>query len=250
MDVLTGWQIPVNGSPEVVSFDAHVSQEQFCLWRTDLPSDPEMAESQLQQAEGQLAAVEAALEDVPERIENLVKRAQVQKQGGLAFDAAPLQPPEADLLRWLAAETGEGQVSFGQEYALDQDWQNAWQRFQRELGRVMQLVVYYAWVETQVQGQLLGRTVLRWSGDLDTLWQGAITPDQAGLHYRSLALAVAARNLRLRMVLLSTQNAAKLAGLLASPAGAVLALPAVWKFIEQVLAELERYKKIEHQDRA
>jgi hypothetical protein len=246
MDILTGWQIPSDSSDEVISFDTGTVQEQVCIWRTDLPADPEMAHLQLQQSEEQLVAAEDALRDVPERIENLVKRAKAQGQGGLAFDTVALEPPEAELWRWLAVESGDGGVSYSLDYGLSQEWQNAREGFQRELARVLQLVVYYAWVETQVQGRLVVRSVLRWSGDMDTLWQGAVTPGQAGLHRRSLAVAVASRNLMLRTVLLTTQNAAKLATLLATPGGVVLALPAVWRFINQVLAELDQYKTMKN----
>jgi hypothetical protein len=93
----------------------------------------------------------------------------------------------------------------------------------------------------------VARSVLRWSGDLDTFWGEAIVPEQAGLHRRSLAVAVSSRNLMLRTILLAAQNAARLAALLATPAGAVMAIPAVWKFINQVLEEVEGHQRVKNQ---
>ena len=95
-----------------------------------------------------------------------------------------------------------------------------------------------AWVETTQGGRMLGRSALGWSGDLETIYQVETNPDQVGLHQRSLAAAVKTRHTVLRTFIFTAQGAAKLAAMISAPGGLLLALPAVWKFANQALAEI------------
>ncbi|MEJ2267272.1 MAG: hypothetical protein P8X95_27830 [Anaerolineales bacterium] len=51
----------------------------------------------------------------------------------------------------------------------------------------------------------------------------------------------------LRTFIVTTQGAAKLSILLATPGGAILALPAAWKYVNQILAELEKIRDLKTQ---
>ena len=94
---------------------------------------------------------------------------------------------------------------------------------------------------------MLARTVVGWTGDLDTLWEQYLRPEQIDLHRRSLNLAITSRAAMLRTFIVTTQGAAKLSILLATPGGAILALPAAWKYVNQILAELEKIRDLKTQ---
>jgi hypothetical protein len=93
------------------------------------------------------------------------------------------------------------------------------------------------WVESEMEGRFLGRTAASWTGDMDTVWPEDVRPDQAALHQRALTLALASRDTMIRTVIIVASCAAKLSMAMATPGGAILALPAVWDFINRVMAE-------------
>jgi hypothetical protein len=105
-------------------------------------------------------------------------------------------------------------------------------------------VTHFAWVETRQGDLLIGRSVVGWSGDLDTLWRPGLTTEQRELHRRSLHQALASRNILLHAVVVTVRSAAKLAVLLTTPGGALLALPVAWKFVKEIMADIEKYKLI------
>jgi hypothetical protein len=72
---------------------------------------------------------------------------------------------------------------------------------------------------------------------MDTVWSEDVRPDQAALHQCALALALASRDTMIRTFIIAARGAAKLSMAMATPGGAILALPAVWDFINRVTAE-------------
>jgi hypothetical protein len=91
---------------------------------------------------------------------------------------------------------------------------------------------------------LLARTAVGWSGDSDTIWASGINPQQSELHRRALNTAVRSKLLRVRIFSTVGSGAAKLAVLFTTPAGAVLALPAAWKFVTEILQQIKDYQKL------
>jgi hypothetical protein len=64
------------------------------------------------------------------------------------------------------------------------------------------------------------------------------------LHLQALRLAVRSRLLRLQLFATVTGGAARLSLLLASPAGAWLALPAAWKYVTEILNQIQTYQTL------
>ena len=155
--------------------------------------------------------------------------------------------PEASALELLAQAQALEQgrpVSFGVEGFASEAWEKARDEFEAFLGQLQREVLNLAWVETSAGTLLLARTVVGWSGDSDTLWAGDATPEQKQLHRRALATAVKSRLLRLRIFSTVTSGAAKLALLFTTPAGAVLALPAAWKYVNEILQQVKTYQTV------
>jgi hypothetical protein len=124
--------------------------------------------------------------------------------------------------------------------------EEVYQRFDADLNRLLRLITHFAWVETVIGEFLIARTIVSWDGDAGTVWGGGLKVREYQNHVRSLEQALASRNIILHAVIVTVQSAAKLAVLLATPGGAVLALPLVWKFVKQILADVERYQNLQN----
>jgi hypothetical protein len=219
------------------------------VWRVNLPEDETEAELALSQAEAQLLASESSLDQVPARLEALTSAA--PRGGGVSFDISSFSvedgSPEASALDLLAQAQAIEQgrpVSYGLEGLASEAWEHARDQFEAFLGQIQREVLNLAWVETSSGTLLLARTVVGWSGDSNTLWSAETTPGQRQLHRRALTAAVKSRLLRIRIFSTVTGGAAKLALLFTTPAGAVLALPAAWKFVNEILKEIKAYQTL------
>lgn len=253
--VFENWQIPSEGAVgEEVSFGPEGGSapvETAPTWRLDLPADPALAGEQLSRAEAQVAAAEQALETIPAQLDDLVRRARGSTAGSIAFGPIPaagasdraFSQDERELLAWVAA-ADPSQVYFSAPGAPTGELVQVGGEIQQAVERLLQLLLHLAWVETQVQGELAARTVVGWTGDLGTAWELALTEDLFSLHQRALRLALASRLIMLRTLIVVTQGAVKLSALIAAPGGAFLALPAAWKYVNRVLAELKNYTEI------
>jgi hypothetical protein len=235
------WQ-PVPQASDL-SFEAAPS-EQVTVWSLDLPADPEQAAATLAQAEAQLQATQALLDEAPVRLEAFAAR--LQSGAGEQFDLestgeVSIGTAEAALLPWIDA-LDPGQVSFAGEGLSRGDVSDAIAELRQAVDRLLGQVLHLARVETRQQGTLLASSLVDWTGDLDTAWKPAVSPEEQILHQRSLALALKARIALLRIIMTTAQGAAKIAALIAAPGGALLALPAAWKYVQQLLSAVSEVK--------
>lgn len=97
-----------------------------------------------------------------------------------------------------------------------------------------------AWVETRIQGELAARSLLGLGGDVRTVCRPGLGPRGAGLHRDGVRLVVGSRVAFLRVVACVTRGAVAISVRLALPGGPVLALPVAWRFVQRVLAEVDR----------
>ena len=234
---------------EAVSFDIQSTEMTGpSVWRIDLPADPQAARGQLNQRSAFLQQSYLALESAPDKADHLVRTARSTAGGEISFDASKgeaLAAPEHEALRLLSIlESGHEEVSFGAGATAGDELERSEDRFRLAVERVIHLVSHLAWVETQVEGSLLGRSIVGWSGDMQTLWSEGVTEEVYWMHQRSLSQAMQSRLIQIHALVVTTQSAAKLAVLLTNPAGAILALPVAWKLVEQLLADIEKYQQI------
>lgn len=253
LEVLQLWQPAPPSAPEGVSFGV-ASTAQVSRWRLDLSADLQSAQSRLFALETQARGAQSQLSRVPTRLDRLVQQTTSSSVAGVSFGASPitesgsdraLPQPEADLLRLVSQTRGE-QVSYGLGQMPAVDLGQIGDQFRHALSRFFQLLTHLAWVETQLQGQLLGQTVVSWTGQTGTVWAAGLVPDQRALHQRNYALALASRLTLLRTMVIATQGAAKIGVLLgmSGGVGAVAALPVAWRYVSQILAEIQRYQEV------
>jgi hypothetical protein len=143
----------------------------------------------------------------------------------------------------MLRELQDPSVSFGLGEQFAGGWKQAIQQFQVLVDRLLQVVAHYAWIETFGEEQLLGQTSVSWTGNIETVWRVGLDTSQEALHQRTLALALASRITWIHMFILAARGAITLSILLTTPVGPVLILPAVWKFMTQVLEEYREHQK-------
>ncbi|MEI8308916.1 MAG: hypothetical protein WCF99_17770 [Chloroflexales bacterium] len=216
-----------------VSFSAGAAPEMGSpVWRVSLPSDPQAAREALSEAGRGLRAQEAALDLAQARIKRVAS-------GGVSFAAGRTPAPEMELMGLMgeirAAESGAS--SFGLRESLSSGWSEAEEKFRAFSAQVHETLTNYAVVETQVELVLIGRTSVGWTGDVRSLMVSNLSPEQADLHRSTLALALESRTAMLRTFTTVLRGAAIVATMISSPVGAAAALPAAWKFIDQLLTD-------------
>jgi len=238
-EVLGLWAVVPQLSDDIsASVAASAGVDDSPVWRANYTKEPGSAEASLTMREARLNASKKGLDNVPDRLNRLMETQPAAFDFGLRSPEETSAKPEAELLALLQEiqESGAG-VSFGIGEKFPFGWEQAFHQFMGILDRVCRFIACYARVETRVEEHLLAQTTISWTGDVNTAWKAEPTPDQVRLHQRTLALALQSRDTLLRTVWMAAQLAVKLSALLSTPGGVILALPAVWRFIHQVLAE-------------
>jgi hypothetical protein len=247
-EVLDLWT-PVPGrSLEAMAFDAPAgaTAESEPIWRADYPAEPDLIEKHLNEARKSLDAADVAVAVAPARLDAFVS----QGQAGVAFAVPGLDArsaePEGELSLLLGELRGDGlMVSFDPNDPHAGKLDQAVQSFQAFTDRLNRMIGHLAWVETRVEGRLVGRTAVSWTGDVDTRVLEQLEAERVRLHHQTLELALASRRTMLRTSSLVISSAVKLSVLLATPGGIVLALPAVLRFIRLLRKELKSSTKNE-----
>jgi len=238
-DGLSGWEFLSIPSPDPLSFSLQAESSQTVpVWQVDLPPDLNQADKLISQQEKRVREMAAALESIPQRIDQMMIQGHLSEDGIKSFDAGstPLLAPEDELLHLLEAiDAQEKPHSFSSVKSLSGEFVETGEQFQAASQRLLRLFSHFAWIDTLVQGRLLGHTEVGWTGSLHTAWAEDLNEAQMNLHQRNLATALASRNASMRILTISMKTALKLSVLLASPGGALLALPVAWKFVNQIL---------------
>jgi hypothetical protein len=243
------------------------------VYQVILPGDPSAADQALAAQEERIQLSSRALDAVPGRLDAFIERQQAAAQPPaegerVHFGAGEVPPetrrvepvetgPEADLLGLLdeaeAAAPSTGMVQFGiVDEALSPALREAQEKFNALMEQIKREVLHFAWVETRrveavetgAGGEALARSTVGWSGDTVTVWLEETDQAQAELHKRTLRYAVASRALKMRMGFVITTGASKIAILLTTPGTQALALPVVYKFVTQVLAQVREYQAL------
>jgi hypothetical protein len=76
-----------------------------------------------------------------------------------------------------------------------------------------------------------------WTGQVGTVLALGVLPDQAVLHQRTLRLALQSRLTLLQTFATVTRGAGIVLTMASSPAGALMALPAAWRFLKDLFHE-------------
>jgi hypothetical protein len=250
------WELPPAAPPNLAELAKGVAfglpeapeEQPMPIWRIDLPADEAMAARQIQHALDQVLARQAQLDALPAHFDRLAIQAEavdVSAKDASTVGASYAVPETADAdaeliaaLAQISSAPAKGAISFGLAERISSGWEQVNEQFQAFADRLQRTLVHLAWVETRQEGKLIGQTVVGWSGDCDTVWGAAVTPGQMALHHQSLETALQSRVTLLSTFTTAVQGAVKLSVLLTTPGGIILALPTVWRYINQVLSVL------------
>ena len=240
-DPLGLWSVPPD---DVVSFSAGATApSEEPTWRIELPESPEEAQAILA---GQIQASELANRDLASVNRDLTH---IGRTEAVSFSTSdPLLAQKSNLLATLDAFQSPVSAASAIQYGLfsrkdkkkeseDRESQQQWLAF---VDRVQRTVANYARIETAMAGRDVGHTAVGWTGDFATTWQPNVTRGMMHTHQQSVHLALGARIALIRIVSVVATGAAGLAVKAAIPGGQVLLLPAIWKFVRDVLAELRK----------
>lgn len=203
------------------------------VWRADLAADPVAAARAQDEAGRRIARADAAREDAIRRLSAFVADARRDAV------TAPPGSPEDDLAATLRTLTAGGEpVAFGIPGDIADRWRGLVDAFRVSMERLERLLAGQVLVETSIAGEVASRSVVELDGDLVTVWRGTPEATLVSLHRRSLANALASRQTALRTLVTLLRGAALVAtvpAILGTPAGFLLVVPAVWRFISGVI---------------
>ncbi len=217
------------------------------VWRTRLPPDPARAEQDLRQSNQHHSALHQGLEHARRRVVTFAEsqsQAAQQSNEAVSFGlesgpARPSLPPqEAELqrtLRSLSATPSPAPDAAGVSFALEEEGGDELQQIQALATTITRAIANYAWIETVIADAYIGRTVVHWSGDVQTLWHPHGSSWHARIHTQSVQASLSWRATLMRKAILVIQGAALISSAMATPGGPVMALPAIWRFIDQIL---------------
>jgi len=232
-DPLGIWGMAESVTPGAVPFDAGADAADEgpteLVWRADLPALRSRAAADLQARLARARVRQANLEAAARQLERMGT--------GVSFAGQPSRA-ETALYAQVVALRGS-LVAFGPEGPGPRSPVQLYEQCEELLARFRRLVQYYARVETSVGGRLIALSVVDWSGDYDVTWQDGVSEFDMALHLDAVRLALATRQAWLRLVSVVASGALTLSLKATVPGGQFLLIPAVYRYVRDVLAELE-----------
>lgn len=208
------------------------------VWRISVSGDPNDAQDEFDTGQFTLQALEARLALVPARLQSVLPLGGHPKSPSSSFGfgpgTVPLPEAEREILKTLAPARGSVSFSVGETATA----QTESSRLEQMLARMLERLTRYTLIETRVDEHLVGSSRVALAGDFASSFSPDLSLAQAALHQRAVALALKSRDAWLRIALLTMGSAIKVAGTLSTPMGAVIALPAAWSFVRNVMAEI------------
>lgn len=232
-DLFGVWDVAPAASS--VSFGVGAAEPEVAVWGANLPGSHAEAQALLQARQEAVRQQQAELINIERRL------AQLAQPGESVSFAVGASGPDADLLaainRYDPTSVSYGLRDWIKQNAQDRAEVEASSQWRGFLDQVRDKVMNYARVGTTVDGAPLGSTAVSWAGDFKTVWVPSVTAADMQLHYQNVNFALASRLALMRLVGVVGAGAANIAVKLTVPGGQLLVLPAVWKFVRDVMAE-------------
>jgi hypothetical protein len=204
--------------------------------------------TQLQLKQESLSEQAALLQQAEERL------AEIGRSSGVSFATPIDQPPEfvqPEQVLEAALQRMTMPVSYGlfdhKQQAEQQSDLEATSRWRQFMDQVRGMIANYARVETEVANVPIGQTAIGWTGNFSTTWTPVASLDDMTLHRHHVAVTLQWRLGTIRFVGVVVAGAANIAVKLGVPGGQLLALPAVYNFVKDVMAEWRKLQAIKEQ---
>lgn len=234
-DPLGVWELDV---PRAAAFAARTPTEDL-VWRADLPAARSAAREVLQAGLARIAVREQQLNVAAQRL-RYFDPVPAYREGARDPEAALLAATMA--LRSPAVALG-ARASEAPALETSPEAQAAYRdsiiQCETLLAQFRQLIQKIARMETRVGNRLVARSIVDWTGDVQTTWLAELTPADMQDHLDTVRLALASRCALLRLLVIVTSGALGLAIKAQVPGGQFLLLPAVYQYVCDVLKALE-----------
>jgi hypothetical protein len=244
-DLLGIWK-PV--SPPGLAFSAPMAAEteleadDEAVWSVSLSANPSLASKSVQHQVETLAVTQQAISQAGQALQKLPPH-WLQET---SFALEPAADPETILRRNLAQlQSEEAEVSFG--LGLPTDWSQTLAEYQAFVQQVFHLLKPTLRVETRVEGALLAYTLVELDGDSETAWSSQGLSTHNRLHGQILSLTLESRLALLQLLAQTSAGAVALAAKFSLPGGTVLALPATWRYIQDVMQQAQKVADFQRQ---
>ncbi|MBN2002927.1 MAG: hypothetical protein JXA21_06190 [Anaerolineae bacterium] len=246
-DPLGIWEVS-EAAPVAYSLgDAPPAAPAGLTWRVELPAAPQEAQSLLsaraadvQRGLADLASVQRSLETFSQVPSFAGEEDHAAQKNALRDMLALHRPAEVtayglgDLFKRKDKEAEEREQ---QVLAEERDAMTQWESFVQQVQQTLRDAVR---IETVVGGRVAGVTRVSWGGDFATFWGADLSGGSRKMHAQSLRVALDSRTALLRVTGVVVGGAAGLAAKAGIPGGPLTLLPAAWKYVRDVLAELRR----------
>ncbi|MDM8520384.1 hypothetical protein QUF64_10080 [Anaerolineales bacterium HSG6] len=237
-DLFGIWQAP--SDMDAVSFsvgDDDAPDEDEVVWSVSLPDDPILAQASLNQQLHLMQSNRSAMAQAKETMQILTPRPVEDSVSFSVGDEA--ESPEMALQRNMARLQGHDVVSFGVNDEED-DWSGTVDNFQKFMTQLFRLMKPSLQTETKIGQVLMAQSVVSLTGDINTTWYRGTTVSHTKLHNKTLSLSMASRTAMLQLVAQITAGATVLAVKFNLPGGQLAALPAAWKYIQDVMKQSKK----------
>jgi hypothetical protein len=233
------WSV-VHEPPDAVSFGdlgaADTSDDAPLVVRVRLP-DRRTVESALAAESRQLDVLDASLGRVQGRVESVLARDGMSTTEGVSFDvtsAHEVPAAEQALLGFLHPDSASVSFEAGAES------EESPSKIEAFLDNLLRRATRMARVETVLAGREIATTDVTILGDTSTQLRPGVSRDDVRVHTRALDAVLRKRRSWVTIVMKTLQTAALL-----STANPFIALPAAWRFIRDVQAEVKKLEEAE-----
>ena len=228
LDPLGIWVAPQEAA---VAFNLGSGETRVPIRRIPLPASPGEAQAFLS-AQAQAvalthqyldrAAQELALFGLPEQVSFSATDELLTQKNALSTTIGELCSP----------------VSYTIKFKSDLEEQEARQGWLDLVEQVRQAVTRYARVRTELGSVPIGLTTVSWQGDFQTTWTSGLELDERQVHLNAVHVALSSRIEMVRMVSVVAVGVANILLKVAVPGGQLMLLPAVFKFVRDVMQQL------------
>lgn len=203
------------------------------VWRIQLPHDIGEADAVM---ESQLHYIDQQQQNL-DKIDSQLKTIEPSILGYTPY-AFEGYNPQTTLLESINALRSSSNA-----FGIDEttvDYSVLYDRCEAIINRFLQVITRHGRVETRIGDDLVGLTRIDWNGDFETIWEEHAPTLSMHVHMKSVRLVSASRLAILRILSIAGTGALGLTIKASIPGGQYLLIPAVYKFICDMLKEFKK----------
>lgn len=205
------------------------------VWSVSLPRDPVLARHALQTQQDLLQASRLATAQARRTLQQLPSD-WLDTPPEVSFSTT--NNPETQLHHQLTHLTAP--VSFGTAPSAEAEtWQNHLAGYQEFMRQLLQLLSPTLLAETRLEEYLQATTTVSLTGSIKTTWQTQASVTQCQLHQQTLNLSLESRVAMLQLAGQISAGAAALAAKFNLPGGQLMALPAAWAYLKEIMTQTQ-----------